>query len=521
MESSFSFQTVQQSERFTFESENQQPNVKVSQSGKKLRKMEIFEQSTKITTLVQNNGLNYLNETYQETRTGSSSYDDLYYSNSFQSTTRVHAIDPNDQDDPTTSTIQSLFSRKVNRHEEFRQNGAEAPIYQYHSTLIQEISDRASAGLTEKDLELIRQYTEKDYRLLFEYTNFSTGETHLDHIAKHCDKTFLQPIILNIIMNISRLESNQIEKIKDLIFAKELDGDSLFQNFMTNENANVIFDCLLTTFNDVELNADPDKKTQILEYAYSMKRYDHIILHPKNLPQEIITKADDCYASNQVSMESVKEVLTQTNHPLYENWLSRRRSSSCTLAEGSSNQVRGCIERWNNANELTASYAKSDKENPNQWFDRGRLQKMHLRLCKGEEGVKSPGQFRDGIVRTSGGWTHMYCPQNFLEKNIEEFLRGFNRGLQQCEAKELNPIIFASQVYQQFVSLHPFENGNGRISRLLMDYVLERFDLPPPILGDDVLDAVFPLDQKRVDQVQFVEKIIEGIKHSKGLLDIK
>ena len=50
------------------------------------------------------------------------------------------------------------------------------------------------------------------------------------------------------------------------------------------------------------------------------------------------------------------------------------------------------------------------------------------------------------------------------------------------EKKELSPVALAALLHYKFVLIHPFDDGNGRISRLLMNYVLFRNDLPPIII---------------------------------------
>ncbi len=66
------------------------------------------------------------------------------------------------------------------------------------------------------------------------------------------------------------------------------------------------------------------------------------------------------------------------------------------------------------------------------------------------------------------------------------------------EKKELHPISIAALLHYKFVCIHPFDDGNGRISRLLMNYVLLRNDLPPVIIKSnakkDYLNALHLAD---------------------------
>jgi Fic family protein len=53
------------------------------------------------------------------------------------------------------------------------------------------------------------------------------------------------------------------------------------------------------------------------------------------------------------------------------------------------------------------------------------------------------------------------------------------------EKGEMHPLDLASLFHYKFVCIHPFDDGNGRISRLLMNYVLIKNDLPPVIIKSE------------------------------------
>lgn len=43
---------------------------------------------------------------------------------------------------------------------------------------------------------------------------------------------------------------------------------------------------------------------------------------------------------------------------------------------------------------------------------------------------------------------------------------------------KINPVELAALVHLKFVTIHPFGDGNGRVSRLMMNFVLNKFDYP-------------------------------------------
>ena len=50
------------------------------------------------------------------------------------------------------------------------------------------------------------------------------------------------------------------------------------------------------------------------------------------------------------------------------------------------------------------------------------------------------------------------------------------------EKKELHPVALAALFHYKLVCIHPFDDGNGRISRLLMNYVLFKNGWPPVVI---------------------------------------
>jgi Fic family protein len=60
-----------------------------------------------------------------------------------------------------------------------------------------------------------------------------------------------------------------------------------------------------------------------------------------------------------------------------------------------------------------------------------------------------------------------------LDTLIKEFFDWYNK-----EKKVLHPAELAALIHLKFVTIHPFTDGNGRISRLMMNFVLKKFNFP-------------------------------------------
>lgn len=64
---------------------------------------------------------------------------------------------------------------------------------------------------------------------------------------------------------------------------------------------------------------------------------------------------------------------------------------------------------------------------------------------------------------------------HLVQKAIEEILLWTNNAL---ESKEIHPLIVIATFVYEFLSIHPFQDGNGRLSRLLTTLLLLRYNYP-------------------------------------------
>jgi Fic family protein len=87
------------------------------------------------------------------------------------------------------------------------------------------------------------------------------------------------------------------------------------------------------------------------------------------------------------------------------------------------------------------------------------------------------------------------------------------------EKAQLHPVEFAALLHYKFVQIHPFDDGNGRLSRLLMNYVLIRNNYPPVIIkSENKKDYLFALSQADSgDIIAFVNFIAKQQLHSLAL----
>ena len=91
---------------------------------------------------------------------------------------------------------------------------------------------------------------------------------------------------------------------------------------------------------------------------------------------------------------------------------------------------------------------------------------------------KGDYKIRPNNPRRPDGFVHEYCPPEQVDSEMDRFLQ-FHRA---HAKRDLPTEVEAAWMHHAFVRIHPFQDGNGRISRLLMAYAFVRNGEFPPVI---------------------------------------
>jgi hypothetical protein len=106
-----------------------------------------------------------------------------------------------------------------------------------------------------------------------------------------------------------------------------------------------------------------------------------------------------------------------------------------------------------------------------------------------------PGQYKTmpNHVGTSTGEIHYYATPEETPAKMAELMAWYRR---EMDKGELHPLILAATFHYQFVVIHPFDDGNGRMARLLMNLIFMQAGFPPVIIhAEDKNNYLLALEQ--------------------------
>lgn len=75
-----------------------------------------------------------------------------------------------------------------------------------------------------------------------------------------------------------------------------------------------------------------------------------------------------------------------------------------------------------------------------------------------------------------------YTPPGDVPAEMDELITWYR---ERDKAADMHPVELAARMHYRFVRIHPFDDGNGRLSRLLMNYVLLRAGYPAVVIKSE------------------------------------
>ena len=118
------------------------------------------------------------------------------------------------------------------------------------------------------------------------------------------------------------------------------------------------------------------------------------------------------------------------------------------------------------------------------------------------------GQYKTSpnSVQLKNGDIHEYASPEETPALIRDLLNWY-----QDKNEELHPVQLAAEFHYKFVCIHPFDDGNGRVSRLLMNYILLKHNYPMVIIKSEDKENYLTALQKAdtgdlISLIEYVEK---------------
>ena len=91
-------------------------------------------------------------------------------------------------------------------------------------------------------------------------------------------------------------------------------------------------------------------------------------------------------------------------------------------------------------------------------------------------------------VKTKTGEMFYFATPEETPSKMADLIDWYN---ERIEAADLNPILLAAEFHYKFIRIHPFDDGNGRTARILMNFILMKFGYPPVIIKTEDKENYF------------------------------
>jgi fido (protein-threonine AMPylation protein) len=183
----------------------------------------------------------------------------------------------------------------------------------------------------------------------------------------------------------------------------------------------------------------------------------------------------------QPSHKTLTSIRERTGQ-VWDQFLKTRSAISNT------NQEPLAYENWKTTERDVAAAAKNGTSLSLAWFS-----DIHKSLCTGISIPFSAGEYRKNGQDVCTLAKKSYVLGGLVTREVQACLKWIHQMLTLCDKDQNNIariVAMAARSAQWLVSIHPFGDANGRFSRLVMDYILQRYGILPPMCASSIRAVV-------------------------------
>lgn len=128
-----------------------------------------------------------------------------------------------------------------------------------------------------------------------------------------------------------------------------------------------------------------------------------------------------------------------------------------------------------------------------------------------------PGEFKrqPNHVQQPDGTIHYYAEPEQVAPEIERLCDGIH-----AQLVSTHPVVVGALAHYHMVRIHPFDDGNGRGARLLMNWVLMQKGYPPVVIRNenrqDYIEGLVAADNGNL--VPFTEFVAESLIETQEMM---
>ena len=148
------------------------------------------------------------------------------------------------------------------------------------------------------------------------------------------------------------------------------------------------------------------------------------------------------------------------------------------------------------------------------------LKESHYKEAVTSEGKQTRRKIEVGKYKTQPnhvitvtGETFYFATPEETPAKMHDLIEWFRK---EKDKANVNSIILAALFHYKFIRIHPFDDGNGRVARILMNFILMQFDYPPVIIKTEDKENYYAvLRLADADELEpFIEYITKNLIHS-------